>query len=204
MLSVRYVPTSSLKPYERNARTHSKAQIRKIAESIRGFGFTNPVLIDDQSTIIAGHGRVQAAKLIGLEQVPTIRLASLTPAQVRAYVIADNALAEKSGWSKEILKVELQNLVLDSEFDVSLTGFEVAEIDLILGEEDRSDVCDELPEDRPVVSEAGDVWYLGKHRILCGDVRDKLSVADLMQGRQADLVFTDPPYNVAIEGNRVR
>lgn len=157
-LSVRYVATDSLKAYERNPRTHSKAQIRKLAESIRELGFNNPIIVANGNTIVAGHGRVEAARLLGLDQVPIIRLENLTPTQIRAYVIADNALAEKSVWNKEILKIELQNLVLDTDFDISLTGLETAQIDLILGDDNRSDACDELPEDKPIVTRAGDLW----------------------------------------------
>ena len=138
-LTVAYRRPSELAPYSGNARTHSNAQIRKIAESIRAFGFTNPVLVDAGGTIIAGHGRVEAAKLLGLEQVPTIPLESLTPAQVRAYVIADNRLAEDAGWDENILKIELQNIILENQVNVSLTGLEVPEIDIILNGEPTED-----------------------------------------------------------------
>ena len=127
-LVVAYLPVTSLTSYQRNARTHSKKQIRKIADSIRVFGFTNPILIDTAKTIIAGHGRVEAARLLSLEQVPTICLDNLTPAQIRAYVIADNKLAEEAGWDPEILKIELQHLIIENEIDISLTGFETPEI----------------------------------------------------------------------------
>jgi DNA modification methylase len=202
-LCVTYLPVASLAPFATNARTHSKTQIRKIAESIRAFGFTNPVLIDKTDTIIAGHGRVEAAKLLGLEQVPTIRLESLTPAQIRAYVIADNRLAEDAGWDDQILKIELQNLILDGSIDVSCTGFETAEIDLIISEvppEDESD--DDLPATvGPPVSGPKDLWHLGPHRILCGDARAETVLAQLMGEKRADIVFTDPPYNVVIHGH---
>lgn len=201
-LLITYLPVSSLKEFPNNPRTHTKAQVRKIAESIRTFGFTNPVLVDDQNTIIAGHGRVRAAKIIGLEQVPTIRLSSLTRSQVRAYVIADNRLALDAGWNQEILKIELQNLILDNEFDISLTGFEVCEVDLILkGESAQEDACDELPDNQPIVTQPGDLWHMGNHRVVCGDLRDESTLANLMSSRKADVVFTDPPFNVAIEGN---
>src|ERR1035437_10095902 len=129
-LRVAYRPISQLAPYERNARIHSKVQIRKIAESIREFGFVNPLLINETGTIIAGHGRVEAAKLLGMVQVPTILLESLSPAQIRAYVIADNRLAEEANWDPGILKIELQNLILENQIDISLTGFEIGEMSI--------------------------------------------------------------------------
>ena len=202
-LRVTYSPINSLTPYASNARTHTKAQVRKIADSIRAFGFTNPILIGAQNTIIAGHGRVAAAKLLQFDQVPTIRLENLTEAQVRAYVIADNRLAEDAGWDKDILKIELQHLISDAQVDISLTGFEVPEIDLIIGAEvSANDLDDELPQmDGPTVTQAGDLWLLHGHRILCGDVREQGSLATLMENKRATMVFTDPPYNVAIADN---
>jgi hypothetical protein len=148
-LSVSYRSIASLKPYPGNARTHSAAQIRKLKESIRVFGFVNPVLIHTDGTIIAGHGRVQAAKLLGMTEVPTICLESLTPEQVRAYVIADNKLALEAAWDDQILKIELQHLSLVTDFDVTITGFEIPEIDIILGSEPTKadDPADEIPED---------------------------------------------------------
>ena len=131
-LSLTYLPVDALRPYARNARTHSKRQIRQIAASIKEFGFTQPVLIDKENSIIAGHGRVEAAKLVGLSKVPTIRLEGLSPDQVRAYIIADNRLAEKAGWDASILAIELQHLLLLTDLDITVTGFEVPEIDLIL------------------------------------------------------------------------
>jgi ParB-like chromosome segregation protein Spo0J len=157
-----------LTPYEGNARTHSKAQIRQIAQSIQRFGHTNPILIDDGGQIIAGHGRVEAAKLLGIESVPALRLSHLSAADKRAYVIADNRLAEKAGWDRELLAIELQALV-DLEFDVELTGFEMGEIDIILSDSDEAkdeaagpedDAPDPLP-DR-IVSRLGDIWNLGQ------------------------------------------
>jgi DNA modification methylase len=202
-LLVTCVPVSSLTNYPHNARTHSKSQIRKIAESIRSFGFTNPILVDKANTIIAGHGRVEAAKILGVAKVPTIRLESLTPAQVRAYVIADNRLAEDAGWDQEILKIEMQHLNLDSKIDLSLTGFEVTEIDLILNAAPvDSNKDDEIPEEAAViVTQPGDLWHLGEHRIFCGDARQEPSFSALMGVSRAAVVFTDPPYNVVIDGH---
>lgn len=199
------MPLSALRPYERNARTHSKRQIRQIAASIKEFGFTNPVLIDKEGTIIAGHGRVEAAKLLGIGEVPTIRLENLSPEQIRAYVIADNRLAEIAGWDKSILAIELQTLMaLDLDFDVTITGFEVPEIDLILQEnEPAKDALDEFEVDPslPAISRPGDLWQLNEHRILCGSALEDESFATLMGADRARAVFTDPPYNVKIDGN---
>ena len=132
-MQIQNLPIDTLRPYERNARTHSKRQIRQIAKSIQSFGFCNPVLIDDQRKIVAGHGRVAAAKLLGIDQIPTVELANLSDVEKRAYILADNRLAEKAGWDREILAIELQALV-DLDFEVELTGFETAEIDLVLEE----------------------------------------------------------------------
>jgi DNA modification methylase len=201
-LSVSYRALQELTPYKKNARTHSKAQIRKIADSIESFGFTNPVLIDLNDTIIAGHGRVESAKLLKMETVPTIRLESLNPAQVRAYVIADNRLAEDAGWDDQILKIELQNIILEGEVHISLTGFEVPEIDLLIG-----DAIDEDPDDKLAdeagepVTRSGDLWLLGSHRVLGADVRNDDSIKRLMVDDLAAMVFTDPPYNVKIDGH---
>jgi DNA modification methylase len=205
-LSVVYMSIDTLAVYSENARTHSPHQVRQIAASIKAFGFTNPVLIDRKNTIIAGHGRVAAAKLLGLDPVPTIRLEGLSQEQIRAYVIADNRLAEKAGWDKSILAIELQNLLtIDGDFDVTVTGFEVPEIDLIL-EEIRDQKQDEddafhIDETAKAVTQSGDLWHLGRHRVLCGNSVHDASVATLMARRQANVVFVDPPYNVAIDGN---
>jgi DNA modification methylase len=205
-LSVLDLKTDQLKPYPQNARTHSKQQIRQIAESIRIFGFTNPILIDKENTIVAGHGRVEAAKLLDLDRVPTIRLESLSQAQIRAYVIADNKLAEHAGWDKSTLAIELQHLLtLDcADFDVTITGFEVAEIDAILEEaKEAGELEDQVPEplDHAPVTEPGDLWLLGKHRVLCGNSLDEESYRTLMSHRRAAAVFSDPPFNVKIDGH---
>ena len=198
---------TSLRPYERNARTHSKKQVKQIAASIERFGFTNPVLVSDDGEIIAGHGRVEAARLLGWKAVPTLALSHLTAAERRAYVLADNKLALNAGWDKEILAIELQGLV-DIEFDVELTGFSLAEIDLVLDEAGEADPAgSDAPEDLvpPVtgvpVSCMGDLWLLGRHKLLCGDTRNSEDMKVLLGDERVDLVFTDPPYNVAIDGN---
>jgi DNA modification methylase len=205
-LEITYQPWSALQPNPQNARTHSKRQIKLIAESIRNFGFTNPVLIEQNSTIVAGHGRVEAAKLLGLTQVPTIRLENLTPDQIRAYVIADNRLAEKAGWDESILAIELQYLMtLDcADFDVTITGFEVPEIDMIIEEAKESSAVESVPEpnlDQPAVTEPGDLWLLGRHRIACGNALHDATYRTLMGKNRATVVFTDPPFNVKIDGH---
>lgn len=195
----------ALESHPHNARTHTKHQIRQIAESIRVFGFTNPVLIDTTGRIIAGHGHVAAAKLLGIGEVPTILLDRLTEDQIRAYVIADNKLAENAGWDKEILAIELEYLMtLDGlDFDVTVTGFEIPEIDLMLHASAQET---EKPEDAevatgPAISRIGNIWLLGEHRLLCGNSLDSSSYALLMGGSEASVVFVDPPYNVAIDGH---
>ena len=203
-LGVTYEHPDALNPYSGNPRTHSKKQVRQIADSIREFGFINPILVDDQMGVIAGHGRLEAAKKLGAVRVPTIRLQHLTEAQKRAYIIADNKLAENAGWDRQLLAVELTHL-LESEFeiDVSLTGFETAEIDLIIQDQANAvsdDAADLVPElDETAVAAPGDLWLLGRHRLLCADATDPASYSELMGGQQAQLVFTDPPYNVPIQ-----
>ena len=198
---------ADLTPYARNARTHSKKQIRQIARSIERFGFVNPVLASDDGQIVAGHGRVEAAKLLGMKAVPTIALSHLSAEERQAYVLADNKLAENAGWDKDILAIELQHLV-DMDFDVELTGFEIAEIDFIIEEANSNENSDNdwhddvVPElTGPSVSEPGDVWIMDNHRLICGDARDGGVIAALLQGRNPDMMFTDPPYNVKIDGN---
>lgn len=203
-LALEYRPLTSLNPHINNARTHSRSQIRKIKDSIEQFGFSNPILIQPNGTIIAGHGRVEAAKLLNMTMVPTICLEHLTPDQIRAYVIADNRLAELAGWDKDLLRIELGHLLtLDLSFDVTLTGFEVPEIDLLIGEE-SSEVDDENtipPLHQVAVCQPGDLWLLGKHRIFCGNALEQESFQTLMAGHRAGLVFVDPPYNVRIDGH---
>jgi hypothetical protein len=206
-LSIAYTPIERLHPYDKNARTHTKHQLRQIAESIRVFGFTNPILIDKENTIIAGHGRVEAAKTLGMSQVPTIRLENLNEDQIRAYIIADNKLAENAGWDTSILAIELQHLLtLDcADFDVTITGFEVPEIDIILEDaQESSAALEAIPEpdlNQPAVSQPGDLWLLDKHRILCGNSLREDSYRALMDGRRASVVFADVPYNVPIQGH---
>jgi DNA modification methylase len=203
-LRIEWVPIGVPKANPRNARTHSRKQIRQIAASIRKFGFLNPVLIDDTNTVLAGHGRLEAARLEGLTRVPVVRFGHLTEAQKRAYLIADNRIAEQAGWDREILAIELGELIdllPAAGFDVSLTGFEAAEIDLLLADMAASrpepeDILPALP--RNPTTRRGDLWRLGKHRLLCGDARNPSDFALLMNGALASAVFCDPPYNVRV------
>jgi len=205
---IEYVTPDSLKPYPGNARTHSKRQIGQIARSIERFGFNNPVLIDPTDTVIAGHGRLEAAKLLKLANVPVIRLAHLSDVERRAYIIADNKLAQNASWNADLLASEVQYL-LDAEFEIELTGFHMAEVDLILDEADERNGDQPEPEDQVpaldrtgrVISRAGDRWILGDHVVVCGDARDQAPYAALLAGETVDLVFTDPPYNVPIDGH---
>src|ERR1700730_15091962 len=209
-LAIEQLSVRSLKPYPRNARRHSKDQIKQIAASITRFGFTNPILIADDGEIVAGHGRLAAAELLGMETVPTLRLSNLTEAERRAYVIADNKLALNAGWDRETLAIELQGLV-DLDFEIELTGFSLAEAEIVIDEArdsvvDGADptVEDKIPAyegDRPAVSRPGDLWILGRHRLICGDARDANAYSTLLGNESGNLIFTDPPYNVPIDGH---
>ena len=192
----------------KNPRTHSKKQIQQIADSIKQFGFTNPVLIDKHNMIIAGHGRVEAVKLRGIDKIETICLENLTEDEIRAYVIADNRLAENAGWDRELLAIELQGLTeIGLDFEVTVTGFEMAEIDVLIGEFESGtkeiDSADEVIEvdDGSPVTRLGDIWSLGNHRLICGDATDAGTYARLLENAKAEMIFTDPPYNVPIDGH---
>lgn len=203
-LQVTYRRATDLKSNPRNSRTHSKKQIRQIANSIKEFGFTNPILVDRNNTIVAGEGRYKAAQLLGLDKVPAILLENLTPDQIRAYIIADNQLALKAGWDREILATELHYLLtLEDVFDIAITGFEVAEIDqILLGANQPDDKADEFEQSAgPAVTKSGDLWKLDKHLILCGSALELRSFQMLMGKRHAAAVFIDPPYNVKIDGH---
>jgi DNA modification methylase len=202
----RMVPVGELRPNSRNSRTHSKKQIRTIASSIRACGFAAPVLIDESGTLLAGHARLEAAKEVGLAEIPAVQLLGLSETQKRALLIADNKLAEKAGWNREKMAVELpelQQLLIEDGLDISLTGYEPVEIDQIAidFEEDSSDPADEFSDDLgggPAVSRTGDLWRLGHHRLLCGDARSERDLARLIDGDRAQMAFLDPPYNLKI------
>lgn len=206
MLNVEYRKVEALIPYARNPRTHTVEQVAKIAASIVEYGWTNPVLVDGDNGIIAGHGRIAAARKLGLDEVPVIELAHLSPSQKRAYVISDNRLALDAGWNEELLAVELAELS-EAGYDLALTGFEDAEIEALLADDaaaedisqaqnaNEPDAADDVPDAPAVpVSRIGDVWAIGPHRLICGDATDRTVVATLMQGDAARLCFTSPPY----------
>jgi DNA modification methylase len=198
-----YASVNDLKPRASNPRTHSKKQIKQIADSIKEFGFVNPVLIDGDSRIIAGHGRVEAAKLRGMTKVPCLRIDHMSETQIRAYVIADNQLALKAGWDVELLKLELKELSDSLEIDVTRTGFETAEIDQLIigGDVDEDDDIPAPDHTGPAVSRMGDLWRIGRHAVLCGDALKPESYERLLDGERAQLVFSDPPYNVKVNGH---
>lgn len=202
-LTVVYKPTDSLVPDPRNARTHPRRQIEQIVSSIRAFGFTNPVLADEQGNLIAGHGRLPAAKEMGLTEAPVIELSGLSEAQKKALRLADNKIALNARWDLEILKLELADLSMpEIDIDLSLTGFSSGEIDVVLA--DTPDPDEEVIPEVPVSPRVrpGDIWELGEHRIGCGDGRDKVFLRQLVgEGDQIDCAFLDPPYNVKINGH---
>ena len=202
-LSVIYRPIADLKPDPRNARTHPKRQVEQLCASIRSFGFTNPVLVDEAGVLIAGHGRLRAAKELGLATVPVIELLDLTEAQKKALRLADNKIALNAGWDLEILKLELAEIgTLDVDFDLSLTGFASGEIDVVL--KAANDPDDEVIPAVPIEprTKLGDIWILGDHRIGCGDGRDVEFLKRIVgAGASIDAAFMDPPYNVKINGH---
>ena len=199
-MNIEQVKIDKLIPYARNSRTHSDAQVAQIAASIKEFSFTNPVLIDETGSIIAGHGRVMAARKLAITDVPCVRLTHLTEAQKRAYIITDNKLALNGGWDDEMLAVELTDLK-DMGFDLDLIGFSTDEIEALLAPTGTEGLTDEdaVPEvPEAPVTVLGDVWLLGKHRVMCGDSTSIDAVEKLMAGGGADMLLTDPPYNVAL------
>jgi hypothetical protein len=208
-ISVTYRPIGDLKPDPTNARQHSKKQIRQIANSIVVFGFNVPVLVDTELNVIAGHGRLLACREIGIAEVPTLRLDHLTPAQARAFMIADNRLTEIATWDDGLLAQQLKDLsLLGLDFSLEVTGFEMGEIDLRIASLDDmadpvDDPADAVPEMSagPPITKLGDVWLLGGHRILCGNATDSADFAALMGEERAALAFTDPPYNLVIDGH---
>ncbi len=203
-LAVEYIDIVDLIAYERNARTHSGEQIEQICQSIKEFGFTNPVLVDEKNELIAGHGRTEAAKRLGMTEVPAIRLANLSETQKKALRIADNQLALNAGWDDDLLRLELEEIKTE-DFDLDLLGFSLDELDAILtaNEEGSAVDCEDGEVIEPPVdpvTKTGDIWTLGRHRLLCGDSTKALDVESLVGSKRVDLYLTDPPYNVAYEG----
>jgi len=201
-LEVAYIATTDVIPYANNPRTHSDQQVAQVAASIKEFGFNNPILLDEHNGIIAGHGRLAAAQKLSMELVPTITLVGLTEAQRKAYVIADNKLTENGGWDYDLLAVEIERLK-ELDVDIDLTGFDPTELDTILEPEIVEGLTDEdevlEPPEEPI-TKRGDVWILGNHRLMCGDSTSIDDVDKLMDGQKADMVFTDPPYNIDYQG----
>jgi DNA modification methylase len=207
-LEVRYLSIDGLKSNPKNTRVHSDKQVKQIAGSMEAFGPIVPVLIDGNLQVISGHGRILAAKLLGLAEFPTICIEHLTEAQTKAFAIADNKLTENSTWNTDLLGEQLKALSeVELDFDLDVTGFEMAEIDLLIEglaptAESDPDPADEVPDTvEQLVSRPNDLWLLGRHTIFCGDSRDTRCYSLVMEGRKADLVFTDPPYNVRIAGH---
>lgn len=198
------VDINKLVPYARNARTHSKEQILQLRASLREFGFVNPVIVDKDYNIIAGHGRVLAARTEDMTEIPCVFAEHLTPAQKKAYILADNRLALNAGWDEQLLALEFAGLK-ELDFDLSLTGFNASELETLLTDPD-GDVQDDGFDLTAALEEAsfvlpGDVWVLGRHRLICGDATDVPTVQRLMNGRKANLALTDPPYNVSFESS---
>jgi DNA modification methylase len=200
-MEIKEVEVSALIPYAKNSRTHDDAQVAQIAASIKEFGWTNPILVDGDKGVIAGHGRLLAARKLGMAKVPTIELKDMTEAQKKAYVIADNKLALNAGWDTNFLSLELQELK-DQDFDLTLLGFDDKELDALLAPETTEGLTDEdsVP-DTPIEpkTKLGDIYILGNHRLMCGDSTSIDAVDKLMNGQKADMVFTDPPYGIGYE-----
>ncbi len=209
-LNVTMVAVDKLRPNPRNARNHSKKQLRQIADSIRRFGWTYPILADEHGNVIAGHGRFKAAEMLGLKEVPVIAVSGLSEGEKRALALADNKIAENAGWDRELLAAELGELSVilpECNLDIAITGFEAAEIDGLIGDlvDREDDPADEAPTlaSEPI-SRVGDLWLLGRHRLLCGDATKDTDLEALMGGERAAMVFTDPPYNVRVSSIQVR
>lgn len=206
-LRVVYRKISTLKPYAGNARTHSEHQIKQLAESIKRFGWTNPIIVDKDLKVLAGHGRLMAAQELGLDKAPTILVSHLSEAEKKAYSLADNKIAANAGWDSDLLALEIGAISqLDAEFDFNVTGFSAPEIDNLLTAasndneyKDESDIINDI-KGQPVVSKPGDLWLLGEHRLYCGDATRSEPYSAVLGGRKASMIFTDPPYNLPVDG----
>lgn len=206
-LKIENVPLGDIRGYVNNAKNHPEKQIAQIAESIRQFGFNNPILIDEAGEIIAGHGRLAAAQIMGLDKVPTIRLSHLSDAQKRAYRIADNKIAENGGWNEDLLRLEISQLeIICNDFDISIIGFDSVEIDVLMdGDKPKSadQKSNAIPyiDESEIVTRVGDIWQIGPHRIVCGNSLESETFEKLMGDTRADMILQDPPYNVKISGH---
>lgn len=206
LLQIEEIPVASLKPYARNARRHSKAQVKQIAASFKEFGIINPIIVDEDNCILAGHGRLEAAKASAIAQVPVVRVTGLTEGQKRAYRIADNRTAENAEWDFQFLAQELKDLSSAAfEIDITVTGFEMGAIDVMIGEhapaamKDEADVQPSVDPERPIIAKPGDIWQLGSHRLMCACSLEIENYKRLLSGEPADMVFTDPPYNIPVD-----
>lgn len=202
-VQIKLLEINAIAPYSGNARTHSKKQIAQIAKSIGTFGFINPVVVDKDNRLVAGHGRWLAAKSLGLAQVPAISADHLSDPQIRAYALADNKIADNAGWDKSLLRIELDHLMKgDLDFSVDVTGFAMPEIDLIIHGKNALDVpMPSLPAFADTVSKVGDIWKLGRHVVICGDARDPVAIERVLNGERVSMVLTDPPFNVKVAGH---
>jgi ParB-like chromosome segregation protein Spo0J len=207
-LSITYRPIEHIQPSSKNPRLHSEKQVQQIARSIKAFGFNVPLLVNEHGQLIAGHGRWLGAQLLGLKEVPTICLGHLSAVQAQAFMIADNRLTENAEWNSKLLAEQLKMLSeADLDFSLDVTGFEIGEIDVLIeglapAIDGGQDPADAVPETSTIsVSHKGDLWRLGHHRVYCGNALDRVSYSELMEGVRADMVFTDPPYNVRIIGH---
>lgn len=202
-LRLEYLSLAELKPEAQNPRKHPKSQIKALARAIKEFGFTSPVLVDRDNTVIAGHCRLLAAQDLGMVTVPIVRLEHLSPTQIKAYRIADNRLAELADWDTDLLKNELQAIaILDVDFDLTLTGFELPKLDILMNPVvDTEDPETFADNNLPPVTKLGDIWLLGEHKVICGDALQPETYQKLMGTERADVVFTDPPYNVPVQGH---
>jgi DNA modification methylase len=200
------VAIDRLKPYERQARTHDEDQLAMLAGSLEAFGFIDPIIVDGTYRVLAGHGRWEAAKRLGYKKVPVVGIDHLSEDEIRAYVIASNALAERAGWDKSVLAIEFQHLSqIDLGFELDVTGFTIGEIDIVIGQADQeetaADPADEVPAVAgKAVSRSGDLWLLGRHRLICGNALSAGTYDLLMQGKQARMVLSDPPFNLVVDG----
>lgn len=201
-LCIKSIPVTDIIVYNKNVKEHGDEQVRQIANSIKEFGFTNPILIDEKNEIVAGHGRYAAAKLLGLETVPVIQISHLSDKQKRAYRIADNKIAEKSGWNTDLLKMELSELETICDFDIQLTGFDTIEVDTLLTNTKTKKISEkensvQFITDEEIITKPGDLWLIGNHKLLCGSSLEEGSFIRLIDGKTADLVVQDPPYNLS-------
>ena len=204
-LAVSYISPEEVKPYQNNPKKHSEKQITQIINSIKEFKFNNPILIDENNVLIAGHGRLLASKHLQIKEIPAIRLTHLTESQKKAYRIADNKLTENGAWDTDLLKIEFEEIQkLNLDLNLDITGFDNQEIDLLFNPPPPADnKLNKIPyiPEKEIVSKAGDIWQLGSHRILCGDALERITFERLLQDKHAAMVFTDPPYNVKINGH---